>query len=93
MAPEGKIGAYTGAYYFFSQLSASLSPVIAGASFGLYKTIFGVAEGRQYILMFPYLIFWEIVAMFFLYKVKRGESKSFTEKQVATLREEYEQED
>ncbi|MHA1618944.1 MAG: MFS transporter [Promethearchaeota archaeon] len=93
MAPKGKIGAYTGAYYFFSQLSATISPVFAGATFDLYKNLAHIAEGQQYILMFPYLIFWEIVAMFFLYKVKRGESKTFNEKQVADLREEYEQED
>ncbi len=80
MAPKGKIGAYTGAYYFFSQLSSIISPVFAGVSFDIYKAVFKVAEGQQYILMFPYLIFWEIIAMICLSRVKRGESQKFLDK-------------
>lgn len=80
MAPKGKIGAFTGAYYFFSQLSATLSPVFAGLSFDVYKALFHVAEGQQYILMFPYLIFWEIIAMICLSRVKSGESQKFLAK-------------
>ena len=93
MAPEGKIGAYTGAYYLFSQLSATLSPVFAGAIFSLYSWIAKTTDGSQYFLLFPYVIFFEIIAMFFLYKVKRGETQSFTEKQVSELREQFEQDD
>ncbi|MHA1767884.1 MAG: MFS transporter [Promethearchaeota archaeon] len=80
MAPKGKVGAFTGAYYFFSQLSATLSPTFAGFTFDAYKYLFKVAEGQQYILMFPYLIFWEIIAMIFLSRVKTGESQKFIEK-------------
>lgn len=30
LAPEGKVGAYTGLYYFFSMLAASISPTLVG---------------------------------------------------------------
>ena len=82
MAPKGKIGAFTGAYYFFSQLSATLSPTFAGFSFDVYKALFNVAEGQQYVLMFPYLIFWEIIAIICLSRVKTGESQKFMEKNI-----------
>lgn len=81
MAPEGKVGSYTGAYYFFSQFAATLSPVFAGASFDLYKLLPSVAHGEQYVLLFPYIIVCEIIAMFFLFKVKTGESASIMAKQ------------
>ncbi len=89
MAPKGKIGAYTGAYYFFSQLSATLSPVIAGLTFDTYRKIFKVADGQQYIVMFPYLIFWEIIAILFLFKVKSGEV-TLSSDEVDELKEIYE---
>lgn len=91
MAPEGKLGAYTGTYYFFSQMSATLGPLAAGGTFDIYKLISNATEGSQYFMLFPYLIFWEIVAMIFLSRVKKGESKSFTERQIAKLRDEYEE--
>lgn len=93
MAPEGKIGAYTGAYYFFSQLSATLSPVVAGSAFDIYRVITGVADGQQYVILFPYVIFFEIVAMVFLSRVKRGETKKFTEQELQKIEEEYGQDD
>ncbi|MHA1454284.1 MAG: MFS transporter, partial [Promethearchaeota archaeon] len=42
MAPQNQIGSYTGAYYFFSQLSDTLSPVVAGGLFSLTKWIFPI---------------------------------------------------
>ena len=90
MAPKGKIGAYSGVYYLFSQLSATLSPLIAGSLFSFYKLLTNCDEGFQYITLFPYIILWEIVAAFCLSRVKRGESKNFTTKQIAKLRIEYE---
>ncbi len=90
MAPKGKIGAYTGVYYLFSQLSATLSPLIAGIVFSLYKLLTGCEEGAQYVMLFPYIILWEIIAILFLNNVKRGESKKFTTKQIAKIRSEHE---
>jgi maltose/moltooligosaccharide transporter len=77
MAPKDKVGSYTGSYYFFSQLSDTLSPVVAGGLFSLYKWIFGVAQGQQYVLLFPYAIICLVIAMIFLLRVKKGESEKF----------------
>jgi len=90
MAPKGKIGAYTGVYYLFSQLSATLSPLIAGSVFSFYKLLTDCEEGSQYVMLFPYIILWEIIAILFLSNVKRGESKKFTAKQIAKIKSEHE---
>lgn len=78
-APKGKIGAFTGAYYFFSQLSDTLSPVFAGGMFDIYRWITKVPEGEQYATIFVYAIIFELLAMVFLSQVKGGEAPSFKE--------------
>lgn len=80
MSPKNKIGSYTGAYYFFSQMSDTLSPVAAGGLFSLYKLIFGVAQGQQYVILFPYAIICLVIAMILLSQVKKGESEKFLER-------------
>ncbi|MHA1611876.1 MAG: MFS transporter [Promethearchaeota archaeon] len=79
-APKGMIGALTGAYYLASQLSDTLSPVIAGGTFDLYRLITNCPDGEQYNILFYYAIFFELLAMFFLTKVKGGEAPGFEEK-------------
>ena len=79
-APKGMLGTITGAYYFFSQLSDTLSPVIAGGVFDLYRLITKCPDGQQYNILFYYAIFFELLAMFFLSRVKGGEAPSFEEK-------------
>jgi len=79
-APKGMIGTLTGAYYLFSQLSDTLSPVIAGGVFSLYKLITNCPDGEQYNILFYYAIFFELLAMFFLSRVKGGEAPGFEEK-------------
>ncbi|MHA1674874.1 MAG: MFS transporter [Promethearchaeota archaeon] len=78
-APKGMIGALTGAYYLFSQLSDTLSPVIAGGVFDLYRLITDCPDGEQYNILFYYAIFFELLAMFFLTRVKGGEAPGFEE--------------
>ena len=80
LAPKGKVGTYTGSYYFFSQLSDTLTPLIAGGVFSLYLWLFNAVDGTQYMLLMPYAIVWEIIAMIFLSQVKRGESEEFLAK-------------
>ncbi|MCP4763892.1 MAG: SLC45 family MFS transporter [archaeon] len=76
LAPEGKTGAYTGVYYIFSQMSAIMSPLIAGITFDIYRILVpSLASGQEFILLFPYLILWEIIAGIFLSRVKRGEAR------------------
>ncbi len=83
MAPKNKIGSYTGTYYFFSQMSDTLSPVFAGGLFSLTKWMFNMPQGQQYVILFPYAIICLVIAMIFLLKVKTGESKKFLEKKTA----------
>ncbi len=82
LAPKGKVGTYTGSYYFFSQLSDTLTPLVAGGVFSLYLVIFNVnpVYGWQYALLMPYAIICEILAMICLTQVKSGESKDFGKK-------------
>ncbi|UYP46693.1 hypothetical protein NEF87_002978 [Candidatus Lokiarchaeum ossiferum] len=89
MAPEGKIGAYTGAYYLFSQLSATLSPVFAGLLFDIYGSLGNLASGQQYFALFPYVILFELIAMIWLSRVKRGETKKFSQQELADLQDQY----
>ncbi len=72
LAPEGKTGAYTGIYYFFSQLAAILSPIFMGFTFDLAQSSMGV---NKYQLMIPYLFVCMFIALIFLTRVKRGEIK------------------
>ena len=90
LAPKGKVGALTGVYYLFSHLSATFSPVLAGVVFSLYEFLTDVDDGFQYIMLFPFAILCEIAAFFCLRHVKRGETKTFTTKQITKLRNEQE---
>ncbi len=76
-APKGMIGTLTGAYYLASQLSDTLSPVIAGGVFDLYRIITKCPDGEQYNILFYYAIVFELLAMFFLSRVKGGEAPGF----------------
>lgn len=89
MAPEGKIGAYTGAYYLFSQLSATLSPVFAGLLFDIYGALGNLTNGQQYSALFPFVIVFELIAMIWLSRVKRGETKKFSQQEITDLQDQY----
>jgi MFS family permease len=80
MAPKNKIGSYTGTYYFFSRMSDTLSPVVAGGLFSITKWMFQMPQGQQYVILFPYAILCLIIAILFLLRVKSGESQKFLEK-------------
>lgn len=86
MAPKNKIGSYTGTYYFFSQMSDTLSPVVAGGLFSLTKWMFQLPQGQQYVILFPYAIICLVIAMIFLLRVKTGESQKFLEKKSSRKR-------
>ena len=91
LAPKGKIGTYTGLYYTFSQLAAILSPIFAGLSFDAYKKFKpDIVMGEQYLLLFPYVLTFMIVAFLFLMRVKRGEATdNLTEEELRELQEIY----
>ncbi|MHA1372419.1 MAG: MFS transporter, partial [Promethearchaeota archaeon] len=89
LAPHGKIGAYTGIYYLFSALAAIFSPVIAGMIFSLAYDFMGA---YRYSLLFPFVFGFMILALVFMFKVKRGEIK-MTRKEIEELKRIYENED
>jgi maltose/moltooligosaccharide transporter len=90
LAPKEKVGAYTGIYYTFSQLAAILSPIFAGLSFDLYKAINpGIDEGVQYLLLFPYVLVFMILALICLTRVKRGEANELSKEELENLKEKF----
>jgi len=94
LAPEGKIGAYTGVYYLFTQAAAIISPIVAGFEFDLYTQVFPekiqlYGAGYQYRMLFFYVLMWQLIALLFISKVKKGESEEFTKTHLKDLAEQY----
>ncbi len=94
LAPEGKIGAYTGVYYLFTQAAAIISPVVAGFQFDMYTQIFPekiqlYGSGYQYRMLFFYVLTWQLIALLFISQVKKGESEEFTKSHLKNLAEQY----
>jgi len=65
---EAKLGAYTGLYYFFSQLAAIFGPLLAGVVFDL------VGFGAMYPLSIAYMVV-ALICMMFVKRGEAGESK------------------
>ncbi|MEX2680995.1 MAG: MFS transporter [Candidatus Sigynarchaeota archaeon] len=89
LAPDGRIGAYTGIYYLFSAASAIISPVVAGLFFSIFYEIMGQL---RYILLFPYAFGFLALAFVFMTRVKRGEVK-MSKEEIEALKRIYEQAD
>jgi maltose/moltooligosaccharide transporter len=66
VAPAGKIGSYTGLYYFSSMLAAIVSPPIAG----------GLMDLLGHRVMFLFSAFSMLLAMVCMLQVKRGEAQA-----------------
>ncbi|MGB9879478.1 MAG: MFS transporter, partial [Anaerolineae bacterium] len=66
IAPPGKIGSYTGLYYFASMSAAIVAPPIAG---GLMDLL-----GHRVLFLFPSLAM--LLAILCMLQVKRGEAQS-----------------
>ncbi|MHA1998318.1 MAG: MFS transporter [Promethearchaeota archaeon] len=89
LAPDGKIGAYTGIYYLFSALAAITSPVFAGFLFSITDSFLGAL---RYTALFPFSLAFMIIALLFVFKVKRGEVV-LTKKEIDDLKNIYEEGD
>lgn len=94
LAPEGKIGAYTGAYYLFSQAAAIISPVAAGIEFDLYvhfnpDKIAYFGQGYQYRMLFVFVLVWQLVALAFLSRVKRQNIPQLDKGKIKSLQEQF----
>lgn len=66
LAPPGKIGSYTGLYYFFSMLAAITAPPLAGALMDLF--------GHRMLFVFSPVFM--ALAILCMLRVKRGEAHS-----------------
>ncbi|MCF2140275.1 MAG: MFS transporter [Candidatus Lokiarchaeota archaeon] len=94
LAPEGKIGAYTGAYYLFAQAAAIISPVAAGIEFDLYvhlnpDKIAYYGLGYQYRMLFVFVLVWQLVALAFLSRVKREKIPQLDRTKIKNLQEKF----
>jgi len=65
IAPPGKIGSYTGLYYFFSMFAAIIAPPIAGGLMDLF--------GHRALFLFSPLFM--VLAILCMLQVKRGEAQ------------------
>jgi len=66
MAPQDRLGTYTGLYYLASQSSAIVGPIMAGKIIEIFNNNYGVG--------FIYGSITLIIALFFMLPVKRGEA-------------------
>ncbi|MCF7822579.1 MAG: MFS transporter [Candidatus Marinimicrobia bacterium] len=66
MAPQDRLGAYTGLYYLSSQSSAIAGPIMAGKIIEIFNNNYGVG--------FIYGSVTLVIALFFMLPVKRGEA-------------------
>lgn len=65
IAPAGKIGSYTGLYYFFSMLAAITAPPIVG----------GLMDFFGHRTLFLFSVLFMLLALFCMLQVKRGEAR------------------
>ena len=70
LAPEGKVGIYTGIYYTFNQTAYSVAPIL----FGGILFIFSSLGDYRYIVMFPFVLFCVIMGLLFFSRIKGGET-------------------
>lgn len=66
MAPQDRLGAYTGLYYLSSQSSAIVGPILSGKIIDIFS--------NNYRTAFLYAAITLIIALLFLLPVKRGEA-------------------
>jgi len=66
MAPQDRLGAYTGLYYLASQSSAIVGPILSGKIIDIFS--------NDYRTAFLYAAITLIIALLFLLPVKRGEA-------------------
>ncbi|TFG08662.1 MAG: MFS transporter [Promethearchaeota archaeon] len=71
LAPEGKVGIYTGIYYTFNQAAYTIAPILFG---GILFLFIGFGDYR-YIVMFPFVLFCVVMGLLLFSRVKGGETK------------------
>ena len=72
MASAGDVGKYTGLYYTFSMLAQVITPILSGL----------LLEHVSYRTLFPYSVFFCILAFITMTQVKHGDTKPEQKKDV-----------
>ena len=71
LAPDYKVGTYTGLYYLFKQLGQVLSPILFGGIISIFTALLG--ETMAWIVFIPYCLIFSILFYWTFAKVKKGE--------------------
>jgi MFS family permease len=88
LAPEDKIGVYTGIYYLVSALAAILSPPVMSTIYAIWRTL----GWNQWATLFPFFLLSVAASRVFIQFVKKGDAE-LTPEQLAKLRAKYAGED
>ncbi|TFG26790.1 MAG: MFS transporter [Promethearchaeota archaeon] len=65
LAPEGKVGIYTGIYYTFNQTAYTIAPIL----FGGILFLFSYLGDYRYIVMFPFVLFCVVMGLLFFSRI------------------------
>jgi MFS family permease len=92
LAPQEKIGIYTGLYYVFKQAGSILAPVFIGQILAWTTPILG--STGIWVLLVPYCLFLTLCAIITFRFVKKGEvGDHLTEETIEQLKEKYQVDD
>ena len=72
IASAGEVGKYTGLYYTFSMSAQVITPILSGF----------LLEHVSYRILFPYAVFFSVLAFITMSQVKHGDSKPIQKKSV-----------
>lgn len=72
IASAGEVGKYTGLYYTFSMSAQVITPILSGF----------LLEHVSYRVLFPYAVFFSILAFITMSQVKHGDSKPIEKKSI-----------
>ena len=72
MSKAGDVGKYTGYYYTFSMAAQVITPILSGA----------LLEHVDYRTLFPYSVFFSVLAFITMSQVKHGDSKPVQKKDI-----------
>ena len=71
LAPNNKVGTYTGLYYLFKQLGSVISPILLGGILAVFKMLIG--NTMAWIVFVPYCLIFAVLFYWTFTKVKKGE--------------------
>ena len=71
LAPENKVGTYTGLYYLFKQLGSIISPMLVGGLMSILTPVFG--KTGTWVVFIPYCLSFSILFYWSFSHVKKGE--------------------